>query len=113
MASWPGGRLPCSIQSNSLTALFTKPLAHGLVDIAKSAIVENNSLTMGEQKNAIENFYYLLLTEFRHMASYFALSNQILKDICIMRFDWLQKVTGHQAMMMPWLRETAYYYPMH
>ena len=37
--------------------------------IAKSAIIENNSLTIGEQKNAIENFYNLLLTEFRHQCS--------------------------------------------
>ena len=35
--------------------------------IAKSAIVEYNSLTVGEQKNAIQNFYNLLLTEFHHM----------------------------------------------
>ena len=33
--------------------------------IAKSVIFENNRLTMGEQKNAILNFYNLLLTEFR------------------------------------------------
>ena len=34
---------------------------------AKLAIHENNRLTMGEQKNAIQNVYTLLLTEFRHM----------------------------------------------
>ena len=34
---------------------------------AKSAIHENNGLTIGEQKNGIRNFYNLLLTEFRDM----------------------------------------------
>ena len=35
--------------------------------IAKLAIFKNNRLTIGEQKNAIQNFYNLLLTEFRLM----------------------------------------------
>ena len=35
--------------------------------IAKLVIFENNGLTIGEQKNAIQNFYNPLLTEFRHM----------------------------------------------
>ena len=35
--------------------------------IAKSGIIENNGLTIGEQKNAIEKFYTLLLTEYRDM----------------------------------------------
>ena len=35
--------------------------------IAKLGIFENNGLTIGEQKNAIEKFYTLLLTEFRDM----------------------------------------------
>ena len=34
---------------------------------SKSVIFENNGLTIGEQKNAIKNFYNLLLTDFRHM----------------------------------------------
>ena len=34
---------------------------------AKSAIHENKRLTIGEQKNAIQNLYNPLLTEFRHM----------------------------------------------
>ena len=34
---------------------------------AKLAIHENNRLTIGEQKNAIQNYYNLLLTEFPHM----------------------------------------------
>ena len=34
---------------------------------AKWTIQKNNSITIGEQKNAIQNFYTLLLTEFRHM----------------------------------------------
>ena len=33
--------------------------------IAKFIIFENNMLTIGEQKNAIHNFYNLLLKEFR------------------------------------------------
>ena len=44
-------------------------LLTGTGHIAKSGIFENNGLTMGEQKNAIEKFYTLLLTEFRDMAS--------------------------------------------
>ena len=39
------------------------PLQHN----AKSAIHENHGLTIGEQKNAIQNFYNPLLIEFRHM----------------------------------------------
>ena len=37
--------------------------------IAKLVIFENNRLTIGEQKNAIQNFYNPLLTEFRLMES--------------------------------------------
>ena len=37
--------------------------------MTKLAIFENNRLTIGEQKNAIQNFYNLLLTEFRDMTS--------------------------------------------
>ena len=41
---------------------------------AKSAIHVNNGLTIGEQKNIIQNFYNPLLKEFRHMlASKFAI----------------------------------------
>ena len=36
---------------------------------AEIGIFENNRLAIGEQKNAIENFYALLLTEFRHMVT--------------------------------------------
>ena len=42
---------------------FQKKFQH----IAKLAIFENNRLTIGEQKNAIENFYHLLLSEIRHV----------------------------------------------
>ena len=35
--------------------------------IAKSGIFENDGLTIGEQKNAIEKLYTLLLTEFCDM----------------------------------------------
>ena len=45
--------------------------------IAKSVIFENNRLTIGEQKNAIQNFYNLLLIEFRVMMAHFH-----LKPLC-------------------------------
>ena len=44
-----------------------KWIVNKIVHIAKSAIFENNRLTIGQQKNAIQNFYNLLLTEFRLM----------------------------------------------
>ena len=37
---------------------------------AKLAIHGNNGLTIGEQKNAIQNFYNPLLTEFRDMSQF-------------------------------------------
>ena len=40
---------------------------------AKLAIHGNNGLTIGEQQNAIQNFYNPLLTAFRHM-SYLSIS---------------------------------------
>ena len=39
------------------------------VHIAKLAIFENNRLTIGEQKNAIQNMYNQMLTEFCLMFS--------------------------------------------
>ena len=41
-------------------------------------IPENNRLTIGEQKNAIQNIYNLLLTEFRHMVLFWGHSHQDL-----------------------------------
>ena len=40
------------------------------------------------------------------MAGYIALSNQIPQDFCVMYCNWLQHVTGHEAMCQG-LRETA------
>ena len=43
------------------------PLFLGRKTYREIGDIENNRLTIGEQKNAIENVYNLLLTEFRHM----------------------------------------------
>ena len=47
--------------------------------IAKLAIFENNRLTIGEQKNTIQNFYNILLMEFHLMFrdKYFEYRNKI------------------------------------
>ena len=37
--------------------------------MAKSAIVDNNRITIGEQRNAIQSVYNLLPTEFRDMCA--------------------------------------------
>ena len=42
--------------------------------IAKSVIFENNRLIIEEQKNAIQNAYNLLLTEFRVMVIHYCLT---------------------------------------
>ena len=55
--------MPCSFQ------VILTYLMHN----AKWAIHGNSGLTIGEQKNAIQNFYNPLLTEFRDMASNFEL----------------------------------------
>ena len=44
---------------------------------AKLAIHEKNWLTIREQKNAIQNFYNPLLTEFHNMSTLFALRRQM------------------------------------
>ena len=45
-------------------------LKNGAKHITKLGIFKNNGLTIGEQKNAIEKFYTLLLTEFRDMTKH-------------------------------------------
>ena len=53
---------------SNLTRYLEWDLVHR--SIAKTAIFDNNRLTIGEQKNAIENVYKLLLIEFRYMVGH-------------------------------------------
>ena len=55
-------KLVCSTLST--TVVF---VAWNIPHNAKSSIHENNGLTIGEQKNAIQNCYNPLLIEVRHM----------------------------------------------
>ena len=56
-----------TFDSNSTSVFFESDVLKRLFHIGKSGIFENNGLTIGEQKNAIEKFYTLLLTEFCDM----------------------------------------------
>ena len=58
---WNQWHFLCKIRCKLFRTLWYK---------AKSGTHENNELTIEEQKNAIQNFYNPLLTEFRHMSSF-------------------------------------------
>ena len=61
-------RLDCSVMCRKKSKInVLKSLTSLINHMAKSVIVENNRLTIGEQYIAIQNFYNPVLTEFRLM----------------------------------------------
>ena len=69
-------------RSNKAHFIYSS-IGHFDRSMAKLVILENNRLTIEGQKNAIENFYNLLLTKFRHAIYKFTGIYSVIVDVSL------------------------------